>query len=236
MKTAMKLAILGFLASSSLPSMASASEGVLDFVDPCIEAHDQFNDQRDQILGQLNQQLANVDAAKSTDEYRKLWMESKKKALRPYFDANVKPVLESAGVKDFDQAYNKWFELQLGQLTPDQLASLQDANFRLELKAFLLDRRGKTAAALEEQHQELSKSCKMDVGNQVLRVALLGALKPITLIGDSWKSAEKDGFLAQLISAGTGGINPVDVFRCPIRGCSSESVFNKTMRQWGIKW
>jgi len=219
--------------TAAIPSVALASNGVFDFLDPCIEARDQFSGQRDQIVGQLNQQVANADTAKSTDEYRKLWMASKKEALRANFDREVKPVLEAAGVKDFDAAYSRWFELQLAQVTPEQLASLQDSNFRFELKKYWVSQREKTSTALEQEHAKLSKTCKMDVGNQALRVAVIAAMKPFTFVAGNWKAAEKDGFLAQVIAAPTG-INPVDAVRCPIRGCSSESVVNKTLRGLGL--
>jgi hypothetical protein len=216
-----------------LSSSANASNAVFDFLDPCIEARDQFSDQRDQILTQLNRQIANAETAKSTEEYRKLWLASKKEALRAVFDRDLKPVLEAAGVKDIDPAYEKWFELQITQLSPEQLAALQDSNFRFELKRYLMNERGKTSDALETERAKLANACKMDVGNQALRVAIIGALKPFTFVAGNWKAAEKDGFIAQVIAAPTG-INPVDAVKCPIRGCSSESVVNKVLKGLGL--
>ena len=112
MKSILKLAAAGLLVAAAIPSMAFASNGVFDFLDPCIGAHDQFNAQRDGILRELDQKIAAADTAKSTDEYRKLWMASKKAALRPMFDQMEKPILQAAGVKDpqaIEAAYAKWF-------------------------------------------------------------------------------------------------------------------------------
>jgi hypothetical protein len=235
-KKILNLAAASLLAAAAIPSTAFASNGVLDFIDPCIEAHDQFNDQRDGILRELNQKIADADTAKSNDEYRKLWIESKKKALRAVFDQNEKPVPDAAGVKDpqaVEAAYAKWFEGVLGQLTPEQLSSLQDSNFRFELKEYLTAQRQKGSAELEAEKAKLSSACKMDVGNQALRVALIGALKPLTFVAGNWKAAEKDGVVAQVIAAPTG-INPVDAVRCPVRGCSDKSVVNQALKVLGF--
>jgi hypothetical protein len=237
MKSILKLAAASLLAAAMIPSStAFASDGVFDFLDPCIAAHDQFNDQRDAILRELNQKIGAADTAKSTDEYRKLWVASKKVALRPIFDRTEKPLLDAAGVKApeaIEAAYAKWFEGVLGELTPDQLSSLQHTNFRFEIKANLIAQRQKNSAELDAEKAKLSSTCKMDVGNQALRVAIIGALKPLTFVAGNWKAAEKDGFIAQVIAAPTG-INPVDAVRCPVRGCSDKSVVNQVLRGLGL--
>ncbi len=221
------VAAIGFIIVVS--SAAFANNGVFDHLDPCIAARDQFSEQRATTFKALDQQVTDADKASATPQYRTLWIDSKKQALRPLFDSEVKPVLQSMGVTDFDIAYAKWFNIQIAQLTPEQLQEVQDKNFRLELKSFWVGRRINTATEIDKQHAELSKSCKMDVGNQALRVAMIGALKPITVTIDNWKSAEGKGFIAQVIKTGTGGIDPVDIVKCPIRGCSDKSVVNQVL-------
>jgi len=234
MTTIWKLAVsVAALTAANAAVPAHASDGVFDFLDPCIEAHDQFSAARDAAFQDLDTRVANVDKTSTPDAYRAAWVADKKVTLRAYFDSQVKPTLSAMGVTDFDKAYTRWFDLTLTQISPDQMKGLQDSNFQIALKAALLKQKAKTADEIANGERELSKSCKMDVGNQALRVALLGAMKPFTFVVGNWKSAEKDGFLAQVVAAPTG-INPVDAVRCPIRGCSDKSVVNQALHALGF--
>jgi hypothetical protein len=226
--------LAGALGSSVFVQPGSASNGVFDFLDPCIEARDQFADRRDDAFRQLDTLIVNSDKAEATDGYRSEWLKAKKDLLRKYFDSELKPTLQAMRVTDFDTAYSAWFDLQIAQLTPQQLKKLQDANFRFELKKELIQRRAQTSADVANAEGELSRSCKMDVGNQALRVAILGAMRPFTFVAGNWKAAEKDGFIAQVIQAPTGINVPDAVFRCPIRGCSDHSVVNQALKALGF--
>ena len=97
----------------------------------------------------------------------------------------------------------------------------------VELKQYLVDQRVKASSDLEAAHAEHANSCKMDVGNQALRVAIIGALKPFTFVAGNWKAAGKDGFIAQIIAA-------PDLVKCPIRGCSPKSVVNQVLKGLGF--
>lgn len=228
-----KSGIIAMALAGGFASSAFASDGVFDFLDPCIGAREQFSDQRTKVFEQIATQVSNTDTATATTEYRADWLTAKKTALRPIFDQQVKPLLADLGVTDFDAAYGKWFDFQIAQLSPEQLQALQDQSFRVDLKAFWIGKQKSTAAEIDKQHDELSKSCKMDVGNQALRVAIIGAMKPITFMVDNWKSGEHGGFINQVIKTPTG-IDVVDAVKCPIRGCSSESVPNKVLKALGF--
>lgn len=224
MKTFYFLAALLVMIVSGSPG-ALANKGVFDFVDPCIAEHDRFNDARDETWRDVHVKLADLDHAKASAEYRKQWMDKKRAALRKYFDEAIKPAVEAAGGKDMDAAYARFFDKVMESITPEKVAELQDANFRLEARRYL---EHSASSQVDEGEKKLSESCKMDVGNQVLRVAVIAALKPFTFVAGNWTAAEKDGFVAQLIAAPTG-INIVDAVKCPIRGCSSESVVNRVL-------
>jgi len=234
MNTVMKLMVSGAALAAAMSAVpAHASNGVFDFIDPCIEAHDQFSAGRDASFTDLDSRLANVDKAATTEAYRVAWLADKKVDLRKVFDRDVQPTLAALGMTDFEVAYSKWFDLTIAQVPPEHLKSLQDSSFQMSLKDALLKSKAKTAEEMSNAERELSKSCKMDVGNQALRVAILGAMKPITFVAGNWKSAEKDGFIAQVIAAPTG-VNVVDAVRCPVRGCSDHSVVNQVLKGLGF--
>src|SRR4051794_35259294 len=110
MNTVWKLITAILVVAATIPSAARANQGVFDFLDPCIAARDQFRDYRESVLRDLDRDRATVDKATATDEFRKAWLETKKKQLRPVFDSDVKPLLLKLGVneKDLDASYTKW--------------------------------------------------------------------------------------------------------------------------------
>jgi hypothetical protein len=207
MKNLLKTGISVLALTLVLASNANASDGVFDALDPCIKAHDNFRDERAGIVQQLDRSVNDADHANAPAEYRAAWMKAKKAQLRPTFDALVAPDLKDNGTqdKDLDQAYDRWFNRRMAQMSSEDLDKLVTANFHQELKQVRLGQRAKTQAELQSAEDELGKSCKMDVGNQVLRVALDAALAPIGMVSRNLEIAKKEsGELAKPLALGTG--------------------------------
>lgn len=184
---------------------ATAGNGVLDFLDPCVEARDSFRDQRQTILAKADAGIEDAEAADATQEYRDAWYKAKKEQARPYFDSTVAPTLRSYGVTDMDGAFETWFGDQLAQISAEDLNELIDEHFRQELKAFLVEQRANTAEELERQKNELHDACKITVGDQVLRGTITAVMAPVNLLQRNWEIAGREsGAIAQGIAASTG--------------------------------
>lgn len=193
---------LTFSFGAALPAIAG--NGVFNFLDPCVEARDDFRDQRFAILAAYDTSISDADSAEVTAEYTDAWTAAKKKQLRPIFDADVAPTLMSMGVEDVDKAYGIWFEKALSQFG-DQLDHIVTANFRKELKEVRIEEKATTKAELERQKNELHAECKMDVGNQVLRGAITAAVAPIDIVKGNFESAKREAnVVTQTVRATTG--------------------------------
>jgi hypothetical protein len=189
----------------SFASSASASNGVFDKLDPCVEQVDTFRDQRDAYLRTLNRAVADADSAALTPEYRDAWMKAKRSALRETFDALVAPALKEARVDDVDAEYPKWFDAQLAKVGAENLDKIITVNFRRELKEVRIQQRGAGTAEVESAKQTLDKECKMDVGNQALRGIITTVLGPIAMVGRNLEIAKREsGELAKPLAATTG--------------------------------
>jgi hypothetical protein len=169
-------ATLAVLAGLSTPALAS--NGLFDFVDPCIQARDSFSEQRTNMLSQLNQAVVDADHQPAPAAYRDLWLQAMKEKLRPKFDELVAPSLRDAGVTNMDDAYGKWFTNLISKMGQDDVTKLVDANFHQELRGLRLSQQTQGIAQLQAAQGDLDHSCKMDVGNQALRVTLGAVMAP----------------------------------------------------------
>lgn len=185
---------------------ALASGGTFDFLDPCIEAHETFQSQQSADLAAYDYDIKNVDIAPAPEKYRQLWMESKKKQMRPIFNEVVAPSLQAAGLVDMDKHFEGWFDEILSvRVGKDNVDALVQTHFREELKRQLVKGKASTEAQYETASKELGSACKMDLGNQTLRVAIVAALAPVSIISNSLEAAKQEsGVFNQALRASSG--------------------------------
>jgi hypothetical protein len=205
MKTLLKTGISALVLAAVLASNAHADGGVFDALDPCIKARDNFREERAGIVQQLDRAVNDADHTGAPSEYRAAWMKAKKAQLRPMFDTLVAPELKANGIQDMDSSYEGWFDRQLAAIGNDGVDKLVTANFHQELKQVRLQQRDHSQAELQSAEDDLEKSCKMDVGKQVLRGTLTIALAPIAAISRNLEIAKREsGAVAQGLAATTG--------------------------------
>lgn len=156
-------------------------------------------------LQQLEKNVIDADTAAVTPEYREAWMKAKRAQLRAIFDTLVAPTLKDAGMQDMDAAYTRWFDKLIEAIGAANVDTLIAANFHQELKQVRIEQRGSGEAEIQSAKQDLDKSCKMDVGNQVLRGVLVSALAPVEMLARNWEIAKREsGALAKPLAATTG--------------------------------
>ena len=212
--------------TACLAGTARASNGVFDFLDPCVKATDEFHAERASVLTQADRAIADADRAPSTPEYRAAWMKAKNVQLRPMFDKYVAADLKDNGVTDLDGAYQKWFARQLRDMGDATVNQLIDSSFHQELKQVRIEQRTHDAAQLQAAQTELDGACKADVGNQALRVTMGVVLAPFNIIGGNIAGAGREsGVIDQGLKA-TTGISVKDIKEHGIFG-GPNSVFRK---------
>jgi hypothetical protein len=201
MKVSLKTGISAFALLASLGSTAFAGGGAFDFLDPCIKAKDQFAEQRQTIASKFDSAQHSVESAVAPGEFRDIWMKSKRKDLRPLFDSDVAPTLSKMGVTDMEKGFNTWFEITLAQIEPQQFTELINRNYRELVKEELAKTRSATSAEFDKAKSELDQSCKTDVANQALRVALA----PIGWVKGNFEAGKNEkNVITQVIRAVTG--------------------------------
>ncbi|MET4363482.1 hypothetical protein ABIB06_004076 [Bradyrhizobium sp. LB8.2] len=193
------------LASTSALTPAMAGGGFFDKFDPCIEQTDNFRAERASYLRDLDIKVVDADSAAVTPRYREAWMKAKRLQLRTTFDTLVAPTLKEMGVQDMEAEYGRWFDKRLDAIGAANVDKLVAVNFHQELKQVRIEQRASGEADVQSKKQDLDRSCKMDVGNQVLRGVLTTALAPIELMSRNWEIAKREsGEGAKVIAAGTG--------------------------------
>ncbi|GAB4520265.1 MAG: hypothetical protein Tsb0019_21160 [Roseibium sp.] len=205
-----KTVIAALIAGSTMVTSASA-QGLFDFLDPCIEARNDFHDTRQNIMADLNRSVADVDTATPSREYRDAWFAAKRKEMRPVFDEHVAPTLAEYGVTDLDAAFASWFDRVMAQLDQGELDQAITANFRHELRSFRLKERDLTAAEFARQSDELGSACRMDAGNQALRVVLTTAMAPVDIVLGNIKAAEREANVVTGAVRATTGVSLRDI-------------------------
>jgi hypothetical protein len=193
-----------------LPGTASA-QGLFDFLDPCIGARNDYWKARNGILTKVDTKLAGVATAQPTKEFSDYWWTEKRVALRTFFDANIVPVLEGAGIKEqkmLDAAFETWLEKQIhGAGGHEAMNKLVAEEYRRVLGLALLKQKGETVAALDKQRDELYSSCPQDVANQMFRGLITVTVAPIGIVTQNLEIAKREsGDLAKVL-AGTTGIS-----------------------------
>lgn len=184
---------------------AHASNGVFDALDPCIKQTDEFRDQRVAYLELLDQDVRDAATAPVPAAYRDAWMKGKRAQMRAAFDKYIVPALQDAGVKNLDEAYVNWFDNYFKKLGAPKTDELVTVNFHRELQEARVGQRAKGLSEEKAAQDDLDNSCKMDVGNQMLRGTLNAALAPIDMVSRNWEVAKKEsGVGAQALAAATG--------------------------------
>ncbi len=154
--------------TGSLP--AHAGGGTFDFLDPCIQARDQFREQRQNVAIRFNAAHNTIDGAVAPQEFRDLWRKSKQAELRPVFDKDVAPLLKQMGVSDMEAAFAKWFEAGIASIEPAQVDDIINQNFRSLAKEELQKSRAQSDAEFNAAKADLDAACKADVASQTLRL------------------------------------------------------------------
>ena len=224
------------LATAATLSLGLSAQNALadNYFDPCLSMRSDFHAERNMVLAAYNTDVANVDTMALTPEYREVWINAKKADLRPHFDQHVAPTLKDAGQTDMEAAFTAWSDKKITEAGGDSLIT---AHFRQELKAYLLEERSATEANYSAQKRDLDASCKMDVGNQALRVAskliVEGITSPIAApvavinsIDRNIQGAARESGEIDKVLKGTTGISIKDIKKNGIFG-GSNSVFRK---------
>lgn len=205
-------------------TQASAGNGALDFLDPCVEARDSFRDQRMQILASYDAEIAAVETAAATPEYRDAWFKAKKEQARPIFNNEVAPLLTSFGVTDLNGAFEKWFSNELAQFSASELSALINEHFRQEMKQAYLEERATTNAELDRQKRELHNECKMTVGDQILRGTMTTVMAPIEIVKGNLEGAKRESSVLNKTIRATTGISVRDIKKHGLGGGKNSEV------------
>jgi hypothetical protein len=205
MKIATKLLIAFLAAVIATPVLAGSGAG--DKLDPCIEQVDKFQEERSSYLQQLDKEVIDADTAAVTPKYREAWMKAKRFQLRESFDTFVAPMLKDAGVPNIDAAYDPWFDKQLENIGAANVDKLVAVSFHQELKKLRIKQRASGEDEIASEKEKLDKSCKMDFGNQALRVVLTAALAPINRDLRNLDLAKRESGVGGKIIAATTGIS-----------------------------
>jgi hypothetical protein len=196
--------VFGFATLGVTPVFA---EGTFDFLDPCIKARSDYADQRQQVREKIAAANDSVDAMTYTPDFKDEWIKAKREQARPIFDTQVAPVLARYNVTDMDAAFAAWFSDILASTPTAELDSLINATYRHVVNEEIARLQAKSDAEFDKVKNELDNSCKMDVGNQVLRVALPAILAPITTVVRNLEIAKNESGVGAQILAGTTGIS-----------------------------
>jgi hypothetical protein len=211
MKRLLLASALGLATLSTSPAFAA---GAFDFLDPCIKARSDFADQRTQVGARYANLESSIGTMVATPEFRDAWLKAKRQQARPIFDAEVAPHLLKYGLKDMDQAFDAWFKDMIAAVDPNDLQQLINTSYRMLAKEELARHRAKTDADYNEVKSELDSSCKHDVGNQVLRVAVA----PIGWVAGNIDGAKNEHNIITQVFRGVTGISPKDIAKQGILG------------------
>lgn len=214
------------LSGTMLATSASAGGGAFDFLDPCIKASDSFRAKRNEVIATLDKAVLDADQAAPPAEYRDLWMKAKKEQLRSHFDAAVAPNLTQAGVTDLDGAFVKWFDANMAKVAAGDLEKLITVSFRQELKSVRISQRAEGQAEIDKAQSELDGTCKMDAGNQTLRVTVSAILAPINTVAGNIEGAKRESGELDKVLRATTGISVKDIRQHGIFG-GPNSFFRK---------
>jgi hypothetical protein len=209
-------ASLGVATLGASPAFAG---GAFDFLDPCIKARSDFAGQAQQIRARYDNLEASIATMTATPEFREVWVKAKRQQARPIFDAEVAPQLAKYGVKDMDQAFDAWFKDMIASVDPSDLQNLINTTYRLMAREELAGARTKTESDDDKAKSELDRSCKRDVGSQVLRVTMA----PIGWVAGNIDAAKNERNIFTQVFRGVTGISAKDIAEHgPLGGENSE--------------
>lgn len=211
MKKFLLASALGLATLSVTPAFAA---GAFDFLDPCIKARGDFSEQRQQMHEKFVAASASINVMNYTPEFRDVWIKAKREQARPIFDEQVAPVLAKYKVADMDGAFDAWFNDMIASIAPSDLDALINTTFRTMAKEEVARFKAQTEDEYGNAKKDLDGSCKSDVGNQVLRVALA----PIGWIGGNFEAAKDEHNLVTQVFKAVSGISPKDIAKHGILG------------------
>ncbi|MBB3746982.1 hypothetical protein FHX10_006535 [Rhizobium sp. BK591] len=211
MKRFLLVSALGLATLSVTPAFAA---GAFDFLDPCIKARSDFSEQRQQMREKFVAASASIDTMNYTPEFRAAWLKAKREQARPVFDEQVAPVLANYKVTDMDGAFGAWFDDMIASIAPSDLDALINTTFRTLAKEEVTQYGAQTEDEYTNAKNDLDGSCKSDVGNQVVRVALA----PIGWIGGNFEAAKDEHNLVTQVFKAVSGVSPKDIAKHGILG------------------
>lgn len=185
--------------------MAQA-DGVFDFLDPCIEAKKDFQDNVTQTYAAYDAEIAATTYEKAPAEYRqKVWAELKVNLRNEFEKSPEAGLLKKHGV-DLNKAFIDWYTMVLKEIGGEATVNVEiDKVYREEKIKALKTARAKTDSQVEEVKRDLDSNCKSDVANQTLRVAVTTLFRPVDIVVGNFAAAKREnGLFNQAVRASTG--------------------------------
>lgn len=213
MQSKLKSSLLAITMSAALSSSALAG-GAFDFLDPCIKARSDFSDQRNAVRARVAQFESNVPTFNAPPEFKEAWEKQKRLDSRPYFDKEIAPRLQKMGAVDMEKAFSMWFDDMLTSVAPQELKDIIDQNYRELAKHELAAIRAKNESDFESAKSDLDASCKHDVGNQVLRVAVA----PLGWIDGNLNAGKDEHNVVTQVFRAVTGISGKDIAKYGLLG------------------
>jgi hypothetical protein len=185
----------------------SQAEGALDFVDPCIHAREQFDHAKSAILAQFDAARTESQGVQvmPNDIEGQWWGEIRIK-MREQFDDTIAPSLRAEGAAPSDAAFERWLQTQIAAAGgKEKVDAMLIEKYRSALGDAVAKKQAEIDGQLKSQQSDLDGSCKMDVGNQALRVTLNTVMTPVAIVGRNLEGAKNEpGVLNQVVHATTG--------------------------------
>lgn len=221
----MRLAFAIFVALILYTPCSAKSQGLFDFLDPCIGAKELYWQERNAVLSNTNFQIDAVNSAVPTNNFRIWWWNDKKLSLINYFNSDIWPMLAAAGANNHEAAFSIWLNKEIANSGGiPKLEQLMTQEFRRLRRLFLLSQRGADMAELDEERRRLYGSCPQDVASQVFRGFQVLVGYPVGVVSRNWEMARRErGEIARAVAASTG-ISTRDIQRYgPLGGQNSEA-------------
>ncbi|SPA17239.1 hypothetical protein [Cupriavidus taiwanensis] len=195
------------LAGATLFTLSAASHagGVLDFLDPCVAAKDDYWAQRKAIMTSIDAEIKNNPNVTVTKDFRDYWIKEKRTVLRKYYDDTYGPIIQATG-GNADAGFEIfWVKSITDAGGTEEVEKLIAKDFTKARELQLLKDRGAQQAELDSQKNQLYGQCPSDVGSQVFRgtVTIVGA--PVGIVMGNLDGAKNEkNIITAAVRATTG--------------------------------
>jgi hypothetical protein len=200
--------IQGVVCGLVLAAAGSAhAEGAFDFVDPCIHVRQEFDHAKSATHGNLQAALTQAGVVTEVPpEVKDQWWADLRVKAWEYFDSKVAPQMKTDGVEPTQEAFELWLKTDIAAAGgKEKFNAILLDKYRTSLSEAIQAKRTEVNKQVAEQQSDLDSKCKMDVGNQALRVTLSAVTLPIAIVNRNLEGAKQEsGFGNQVIHATTG--------------------------------